>query len=45
MVDWGVLIIFGIFIGALLLVVLGKVLWDRRPKMPRKHRKRSPIAL
>ncbi len=45
MADWGALIVFGIFIGALLLVALGKVLWDRlsnmRPKngeRPRRYR-------
>ena len=36
--------LLGIFVGALSLVILGKVLWERRPKMPRKRRKRSPIA-
>ncbi len=45
MPDWSALILLGIFVGALSLVVLGKVLWERRPKMPRKRRKRSPIAL
>jgi hypothetical protein len=44
MADWSALALFGIFFGALLLVALGKVLWERRPNMPRKRRKRSPIA-
>ena len=44
MPDWEALMLLGIFVGALLLVVLGKVLWDRSPKMPRWRRKRSRIA-
>jgi hypothetical protein len=44
MPDWSALTLLGIFLGALLLVALGKVLWERHPKMPRKRRKRSPIA-
>ncbi len=44
MPDLGALWLFVIFVGALSLVILGKVLWERRPKMPRKRRKRSPIA-
>ncbi len=44
MPDWEALMLLGIFVGTLSLVALGKVLWDRRPKMPRKGRKRSRIA-
>ena len=44
MPDMGALTLFGIFFGALLLVVLGKVLWERRPKMPPKRSKGSRIA-
>jgi hypothetical protein len=44
MPDVGALMFLGVFIGALLLVALGKVLWDRRPKMPRKRRRRSRIS-
>ena len=44
MPDLGVFALLGIFIGVLAVVALGKVLWDRRPKMPRKRRKRSRIA-
>ncbi len=32
MPDWGAFVVLAIFVGALLLVALGKVLWDRRPK-------------
>ena len=32
MPDRAIFIVLGIFVGALLLVALGKVLWDRRPK-------------
>ncbi len=44
MPDRAIFIVLGIFVGALLLVALGKVLWDRRPKMPRKRRRRSRIS-
>ena len=45
MPDWGAIIILGIFVGALLLVALGKILWDRRPKnISLKRRKRSRIS-
>jgi hypothetical protein len=33
-------ILFGIFIGALAIVALGKVLWDRRSNPPRKRKGR-----
>ncbi len=32
MPDWGAFVVLAIFVGALLLVALGTVLWDRRPK-------------
>jgi membrane protein DedA with SNARE-associated domain len=46
MADRAIFIVLGIFFGALLLVALGKVLWDRRPKkMPRwRRRRRSRIS-
>ncbi len=44
MPERAIYIVLGVFVGALLLVALGKVLWERRPKMPRKRRKRSRIA-
>ncbi len=46
MPDWGAFVVLAIFVGALLLVALGKVLWDRRPKkMPRwRRRRRSRIS-
>ncbi len=33
-------ILFGIFIGALAVVALGKLLWDRLSNPPRKHKGR-----
>ena len=46
MPDRAIYIVLGVFVGALLLVALGKVLWDRRPKkMPRgRRRRRSRIS-
>ncbi len=38
MPDRAIYIVLGVFVGALLLVALGKVLWDRRPK------KNAPLA-
>ncbi len=45
MPDRAIYIVLGVFVGALLLVALGKVLWDRRPKsISLKRRKRSRIS-
>ncbi len=44
MPDRAIFIVLGVFFDALLRGALAKVLWDRRPKLTRKRRRRSPIS-